>query len=174
MAHWDGEQNKVVGNQDIRLCCVRVKTGAQADREETASVMKGEEDVKKLFAEATGGVGGFLGNVITFGGVNRAGNAGEGAAIQVIHNRVPGVTARVVKSMQCTIPFGIAIMVFAAYLANTQELDKDNQNYFYLGVPFGAYFAYSPAINEESAIANEAKEAGASAGALFPNLCTIQ
>ena len=115
-----------------------------------------------------------MGNVITFGGVNRAGNAGEGAAIQVIHNRVPGVTARVVSSMQCTIPFGIAIMVFAAYLANTQELDDDNQNYFYLGVPFGAYFAYSPAINEESAIANEAKEAGASAGALLPNLCTIQ
>ena len=174
MAHWDGEQNKVVGNQDIRLCCVRVKTGAQADREETASVVKGEAEVRKNVAEATGGVGGFLGNIFLFGAVNNAGQAGERAAIQVIHNRVPGVTARVVRSMQCTIPFGIAIMVFAAYLANTQEFEKDNQNYFYLGVPFGAYFAYSPAINEESAIANEAKEAGASAGALLPNLCTIQ
>ena len=174
MAHWDGEQNAVTGNKDIKLCCLRVKTGEQADTEETASIVKGEKEVRKSVAEATGGVGGFLGNAFTFGGVTRAGNAGEGAAIQVIHNRVPGVTARVVSSMQCTIPFGLAIMAFAVYLANTQELDNDNQNYYYLGVPFGAYFAYSPAINEENAIKKEAEAAGASAGALLPNLCTIQ
>ncbi len=44
MAYWDVEQNKVIGNNDIRLCCLRVKTGKLVDQEETASVLKGKKE----------------------------------------------------------------------------------------------------------------------------------
>ena len=172
MAHWDGE--KVVGNKDIKFCCVKIKTGEQADTEETNSIIDGEKEIKESVAKATGGVGGTIGNVITIGGVNRAGNAGENAAIEVIHKRVPGVTARVVRTMQYTVPIGLIIMFFSIYLANTQQLENDNQNYYYFGVLFGAYFCYSPAINEKNDIKKEAESAGSNAGALLPNLCTIQ
>lgn len=174
MARWDSNQNKVVGNNDIKFCCLRIKTAEDANTEETLAVNRGVKEVKKSVAEATGGVGGTLGNIVTFGGVTRAGNAGESAAIQVIHNRVPGVTKRVVSLMQCTVPIGLAIMILGVYMANTQELEKGNENYYYFGIPLGAYFAYSPAISEENSIKKEAEQAGANAGALLPNICSIQ
>ncbi len=171
---WDPHQKKVIGNNKIKMYCCTIKSGRQADIEETATIKKSEKEVIKGVNDATGGVSGFFGNVFTFGGVDRAGESAKNAAIEVIHDRVPGVTARVVSSLQWSIPIGIAIMILGVYLANILTLEKDNQNYYYAGVPIGLYICYSPVSIEESSIKSAAEKKAKSAGALLPNLCTVQ
>lgn len=173
MAHWDRVNQKVVGNNDVRFCCVKIKSSHQVNTEETEKIKEAIKKVNATVDERAGGFWGFVGTIA--GGVTqRATGSAKKAATEVIYEKVPGVTARVVSKLQCTIPIGIAIMSLSGYLANTQELENDNQNYYYLGILFGAYFSYSPVPNEQEEIAKKAESAAESAGAIMPNLCSIQ
>jgi len=173
MAHWDGGSQQVVGNRDVRYCCVKIKSSRQVNREETEKIQEAIKKVDAMVDERASGFWAFVGTIA--GGITgRATAAAKKAAKKVIYEKVPGVTARVVSKLQCTIPIGIAIMSLSGYLANTQELENDNQNYYYLGILFGAYFSYSPVPNEQEEIAKKAESAATDAGAIMPNLCSIQ
>ena len=170
MARWDHGINRVVGNKEVRLCCCTVMSGPQADESETRKVSEGVLTVVKNVQEKTSGVGATIVNIAGMGVVDRSADAARDAAIGVIKKRVPGVTMRVVRAMHFTLPIGLLVMIAGSIMANT---DTD-QNYFYLGIPLGAYLAYSPVESETAGIKREAEEAAEREGGLAKNLCVIQ
>ena len=170
MPKWDQTTNRVIGNRDIRLCCCTVMSGQDADESETRKISEGVVTVIKNVQEKTSGVGATIVNIAGMGVVDRSADAARDAAISVIKKRVPGVTRRVVRAMHFTLPIGLLVMIAGAILANT---DTD-RNYYYAGLPLGAYLAYSPVESETSSIKKEAEAAAERESSLAKNLCTIQ
>ena len=114
-------------------------------------------------------------NAVGVGVVDRSAQAARDAAIGVIQRRVPGVTRRVVRAMHFTLPIGLLLMIGGVVLANTIETEQEgNEAFYYLGIPLGAYMAYSPVESERESIKREAEEAATKAGGIARNLCTIQ
>jgi len=147
-------------------------TGTQADANETSTLSESVLTILKNVREKTAGAGATIVNVLGMGVVDRSAIAAQDAAIGVVRKRVPGVTRRVVRAMHFTLPIGVLVMVAGSIMANMSE--NDNRNYYYLGIPLGAYVAYSPVESETASIKREAEEAAEREGGLASNLCAVQ
>ena len=174
-AHWDDAGKRVVGNRDVRLCCCRVRTAAQADAAETQSVAHGISEVVRTVGEASGGFANGLLDVVSIGGVQRTASAGQVAAIAVVKAEVPGATARVVRALQTSVPVGTAVACAAIALPSLTHLASGACLVIGLvGVPFGLTIAYAPVSSERDRIQRKAAQAGAEAGSFMTNVCRLQ